>query len=124
MEHGQLMAVRPPHKEQFVLAHVTWLALERAGRLQAGLQLLPIPSRGVAVRGTGAGVSPSDRYSAGFFLPAVPALKEQVSVVLPAGWYSHGRVVEVLTDRPIMAQLGELLARGANFERCTFTLAS
>jgi hypothetical protein len=124
VEHGQLMAVRPPHKDQFVLGHVTWLALERDGRLQAGLQLLPTPSRGVAVRGTGPGVSPSDKYSPGFFLPAIPALKEQVSVVLPAGWYSAGRVVEVLSDRPVMVQLGELLARGANFERCTFTLAS
>ncbi len=124
IEHGQLMAVRPPHKEHFVLAHVTWLALERDGRLQAGLQLLPAPSRGVAVRGTGPGVSPSDKYLPGFFLPAVVTLKEQVSVVLPAGWYSPGRVVEVLTtDRPVMVHLGEMLARGANFERCTFTLA-
>jgi hypothetical protein len=124
IEHGQLMAVKPPNKDQFVLAHVTWLALERDGRLQAGLQLLPSPSRGIKVRGTGGAVSPSDKYSPGFFLPAVPALKEQVSIILPAGWYSPGRVIEILTDRPVLVKLGELLARGANFERSTFTLTS
>ena len=124
VEHGQLMAVLPPHKNQFVLAHVTWLALEADGRLQAGLQLLPLPSRGVALRGTGGSVSPSDKYSPGFFLAATPALKEPASLVLPAGWYIPGRVVEVLTDRPVLVQLGELLARGANFERCSFVLPS
>jgi hypothetical protein len=124
VEHGQLMAVQPPNRDQFLLAHVTWLTLERDGSLQAGLQLLPSPARGVSIRGTGANSAASDRYWPGFFLPAMQSLKEPVSIILPAGWYVPGRVVEIITDRPVLMQLGELLARGANFERCTFTLAS
>jgi hypothetical protein len=124
VEHGQLLAIKVPTKDQFSLAHVTWLALERDGSLQAGLQLLPSPARGVAVRGTGSGVLATDPYAPGFFLPALQTLKEPVSIILPPGWFVPGRIVEVVTDRPVLMQLTELLTRGANFERCTFTLVS
>jgi hypothetical protein len=124
VEHGQLLAVQAPAKEQFSLAHVTWLAAQADGGLQAGLQLLPTPARGVAVRGTGPNVSATSLYAPAFFLPALQSLKEPVTIILPAGWFVPGRTVEVVTDRPILMQLGEMLARGANFERCTFALAS
>ena len=124
VEHGQLMAVQAPNRDDFALAHVTWLALERDGSLQAGLQLLPSPARGVAVRGTGPNVATTHPYFPGFFLPAMQSLKEPVSIIIPAGWYVPARIIEVITDRPVLMQLGELLARGANFERCSFTLVS
>jgi hypothetical protein len=76
------------------------------------------------VRGTGSGVLATDPYAPGFFLPALQTLKEPVSIILPPGWFVPGRIVEVVTDRPVLMQLTELLTRGANFERCTFTLVS
>ncbi len=123
IEHGQLLALRPPGREHFVLGRITWLAQEADGRLEAGIHVFPGPVAGVAVRQTGVAVTPADPYVPGYFLPAVPALKEGVSMVLPPGWFSPGRIIEIFTDRPVHARLVEVLARGPNFERCTFTLA-
>lgn len=124
IEHGQLLAIKAPDKEGFHLGRVTWLFQETAGRLQAGIQMLPGPATGVAIRPTGLTVTAADKYVPGYLLPAVPALKETISLMLPPGWYVPGRILELFTDRPVSVRLGELLARGANFERCTFTLAT
>lgn len=124
VEHGQLVALKPPGKDEFLLALISWLVVENDGRLQAGIQVLPGPAKGVAVRPTGVGVSVSEQYTRGFFLPAVPTLKEPVSVIVPAGWYSPARVIEIHTDRSVPIRLDELLARGTGFERCSFALAT
>lgn len=122
IEHGQLVALRPPGRDHFVLARITWLAQEADGRLEAGIHVFPGPVSGVALRRTGATVTPADPYVPGYFLPAVAALKERVSVVLPAGWFCPGRIIEIYTDRSVHVRLDELLARGPNFDRCAFTL--
>jgi cyclic-di-GMP-binding protein len=124
IEHGQLLALKTTEAKRFVLGRVTWLVLEQDGRLQAGIQVLPHPVAGVSVRPTGLGVAPTDKYSRGFFLPAVPAQKEPVSVVLPGGWFTPGRIIEVFTDRQVKVKLVGLMMQGANFDRCTFALAS
>ncbi len=124
VEHGQLVAIKPPGIDEFLLALISWLVIENDGRLQAGIQVLPGPVKGVAVRATGVGVSVSEQYTRGFFLPAVPTLKEPVSVIVPAGWYTPGRVIEIFTDRSVAVRLGELLARGVGFERCSFSLVT
>ncbi len=123
VEHNQLIALKPPGKDDFLLGRITWLVQERGGGVQAGIHILPGPVTGVAVRPTGAGIGPADQYVPGFFVPAIVALKEPLSVVLPPGWYSPGRVVEIFTDRPVAAQLEELVAKGPNFERCSFKLS-
>lgn len=123
IEHNQLIALKPPGKEDFVLGRITWLFQDRAGGLQAGIHVLPGPVSGVSVRPTGIGVTASDQYVPSFFVPGIVALKEPLSVILPPGWFSPGRVVEIFTDRPVAAKLQELLAKGPNFERCSFTLA-
>jgi hypothetical protein len=123
VEHNQLLAVRAPGKEEFILARISWLYQDPDGQLHAGIHIFPGPAVGVAIRPTGVAVTAADQYVPGYFLPAVPALKEGVSVVLPPGWFNPGRIIEIFTDRSVNARLGELLARGPNFERCSFTLA-
>jgi hypothetical protein len=107
-----------------MLGRITWLSSRNDGKLEAGIQVLPGPAKGVGVRLTGLGVSPNEQYARGFFVPPVTALKEPISVVIPNGWHSTDRVIEVFTDRPVLARLGQLLSRGPNFDRCTFSLAS
>jgi hypothetical protein len=123
VEHNQLLAVRAPGKEEFVLARISWLYQDPDGQLHAGIHVFPGPAVGVAIRPTGVAVTAADQYVPGYFLPAIPNLKEGVSVVLPPGWFNPGRIIEIFTDRSVNARLGELLSRGPNFERCTFTLA-
>jgi cyclic-di-GMP-binding protein len=124
VEHGQLLALKSPAQKKFVLGRVTWLVLEKDGRLQAGIQVLPNPAAAVSARPTGLSVAATEKYTRGYFLPAVPAQKEPISIVLPSGWFSPGRVIEVFTDRQVSVRLGDMLTQGANFERCTFTLVA
>jgi hypothetical protein len=124
VEHGQLVALKPPGVDQFMLGRISWLILENDGQLKAGIHVLPGPAKGVGIRPTGAGISANEQYARGFFVPPITALKEPISVIIPSGWYHQDRVVEVFTDRPVLARLGELLARGPNFERCTFSLVT
>jgi hypothetical protein len=124
VEHGQLLALKPPGTDQFLLGRITWLVSQNNGQLEAGIQVLPGPAKGVGVRPTGLGVSPNEQYARGFFVPPVPALKEPISVIIPAGWHHPDRVIEVFTERPILARLGELISRGPNFDRCAFSLVT
>jgi len=124
IEHGQLLALKAAETKRFLLGRVTWLVLEQDGRLQAGIQVLPHPAAAVSLRPIGLAVSPVEKYVRGFFLPAVPAQKEPISVILPPGWFSPGRLIEVFTDRQVRVKLSALLLQGSNFERCAFTLVA
>jgi len=121
IEHGQLFCLRPPDGEHFLLAQVSWYLMQEAtGGLLAGVHVLAGRPQGIALRATGGAVSPSERYVRAFLLPAVPALKEPATLVLPRGWFQAERLVEVFTDRPARLRLAELLAQGADFERASF----
>ena len=120
IEHGQLMGIKPPDGEHFLLAQVSWNLMQR-DELMIGIHVLPGLPQGVALRPTGLQVSASERYQRGFLLPEMAGLKEPASLVLPRGWFQAERVLEVFTDRPIKVRLGELLSQGADAERVTFT---
>jgi hypothetical protein len=122
IEHGQLFCLKPPDGEHFLLAQVSWYLLQEAtGGLLAGVQTMPGIPQGIAIRAAGFPVSPSERYLRAFLLPAVPALKEDSSLVIPRGWFQAERVIELYTDRQAQVRLSGLLGQGSDFERVTFT---
>lgn len=118
--HGQLLGLKPPDGGHFLLAQVSW-NLMLQDELLVGIHVLPGLPQGIAVRPTGANVSHSERYVRAFLLPAVPALDEPASLVLPRGWFQAGRVIEAFADRPARLRLDRLMASGADFERIAFT---
>lgn len=120
IEHGQLIGIRPPDGEHFLLAQVSWSMMLK-DELLLGIYVLPGLPQGIAIRPAGINVSHSERYVRAFLLPAMPALKEASSLVLPRGWYQAGRVIEAFTDWQAMLCLDELLTQGPDFERVTFT---
>lgn len=90
--------------------------------LLIGVHVLPGVPQGIAVRPTGINVSHSERYVRAFLLPAMPALNEAASLVLPRSWHHPERVIEVFTGRPARLRLGEVLGLGPDFgARVTFT---
>jgi hypothetical protein len=120
IEHGQLIGLKPPDGDQFLLAQVSWNLMQQDDLL-AGVSVMPGMPEGIAVRPTGIKVSPSQQYVRAFLLSAVPTLKEDASLILPRGWYQPERVIEAFTDRPMQLRLGELLSQGPDFERTSFT---
>jgi hypothetical protein len=54
-------------------------------------------------------------------LPAIPALKESASLILPAGTFRLDRMVEVMVDQKTETRkLFRVLDRGIEFERCNY----
>ncbi len=120
LSHGQLIGLRPPDGELLLLCQVSWLMYESTGDLQAGVHVLPGVPQAVGVRPTGLNVAAAEKYSRGFLLPAMPALKEVASIVLPRGWFVRQRVLELFAEQRIDVRLTDLLAQGPDFDRASF----
>jgi cyclic-di-GMP-binding protein len=120
-EHNQLLGIRPPDSKQFLLGLVSWLMYRADGVLEAGIYVLPGVPQAVAVRSPGLGSAAHNKLHLGFLLPAVPTLKTEASLVLPAGWFQAGRPVEIDGAAPLKVNLASLVQRGANFDQVSFT---
>ncbi|MFT3735573.1 MAG: hypothetical protein QM776_11190 [Rhodocyclaceae bacterium] len=121
VEHRQLVGLRNDPAAPMLLAEVSWLQFQNNGSLQAGVSVLPGPPKVVAVRLHLGDRSARERYRMGFAIPAVPSLKTDESLIVPAGWFLVGRRVEVYSEGPWFARMEKLISRGANFDRVSFT---
>lgn len=116
---GQMIAIMPEGSQGFLLAVARWSRLTGGNELQAGIQILPGSPTCVALRGTGL-TAVNEKYRPGFRLPAVPALKYPESVIVPAGWFRTGRIIELYEQTSRQIRLRQQLDRGSDFERCAF----
>lgn len=122
--HGQLLALKPHDGERYILAVVTWLMEEVSGQLEAGVATLPGVPEGVGVRVLVPGTPNDERFVRAFQLPAVPAIGEEGSVVLPVGLYQASRELEVVHGDGRVSQLrmNHILQRGSDFDRVSYRL--
>jgi len=123
IEYGQLIGLHPPDGERFLLCQVSWLMYLASGALVVGVYLLPGVPEPIAARQTGVGIAPTDKYSRAFLLPplpALPALQQAATLVLPKGWFHPGRVVEVCTEGRIEVRLIDAPNQGVDFDRVSF----
>jgi len=119
---GQLVAVRPKDARTLLLGTLRWAMIDSSEALQAGVQVIAGQPQPVAVRGTGVEAA-RDKYSPGFLLPAVTAVQEPASIIIPAGWFRRGRVIEVLDKQAAQLRLTGMIDRGSDFERATYEKA-
>jgi hypothetical protein len=62
-----------------------------------------------------------DGWRQGFLLPAIPAIHESASVIVPAGTFKLDRSIEVLVDQQQQTlKLFRVLDRSIEFERCNY----
>jgi hypothetical protein len=116
---GQLIAVQPPGASGLMLGVVRWAQIH-AEELTTGVQLYPGKSWPVALRSTGV-MAGRDPYKPGFMLPAVAALEQPDSIILPPGSFKPERIMEAwTTDGAVNVKLKLLLDRGVDFERASF----
>jgi hypothetical protein len=119
--HGQMIAVCPHDGEYFLLAQATWLMQEETGGLIVGLATLPGMPVGIGVRLASSSAGVRDRYIRAFMLPPVPAVKEEGSLVLPAGFYQASRVLEVFAgEETWQLRMNHVLQRGTDFDRVSY----
>ncbi|MDP2825873.1 MAG: hypothetical protein Q8O52_24690 [Sulfuritalea sp.] len=116
---GLIVAAKTADGQYFVLGNVRWALREGDDRLVAGIQLFPGEARPVAVRAVDS--SGRSAWRQGFLLPAIAALREPASVVLPAGTFRIDRSIEVMVDQKLQVlKLFRVLDRSIEFERCNF----
>ena len=117
---GLLIAVKTADSQRFALGNVRWALREGDNSLAAGIQLFPGEARPVAIRVVESGAAGSS-WRQGFLLPAIAAINESASVVVPAGTFRLDRSIEVMVDgKPQMLKLFRMLDRGFEFERCNY----
>ncbi len=121
--HAQLIAVRPSDSKNFMLGMVKWMACAQNGDFSAGVKLLPGLPVPTAVRLAGEGAK-DEKYVEALSLTAVPSLNAPPALVIPLGWYKPGRLLEVYMESPVQVSLGELLERGADFERVAYEVVA
>ena len=120
---GTLLAARPTGAKVFMLGTVRWVQWLTDDQIMAGVRAIPGTPMPVGLRPTGINAT-KEKFHQGFLMPAVEALKIPDSVLMPAGWYKAGKVIEVHSDKPWRITLVDMLERGGEFERCTYGGAS
>lgn len=122
VSHGELMVVCPHDGEQFLLAQTTWLMQEDDGGLIVGVATLPGLPTGIAVRVAGAKEGNHERFVRAFLLPALPAIREEGSIVLPPGMYQASRILDVFSgdEAPWQLRMNHILQRGGDYDRISY----
>lgn len=121
LEHHQLVGLRPPDGEHFLLGQISWLMYRNDGALEGGINMLNGMPSVVGVRLVGAqpGMHAS-AFQQAFMLPETPALKTPRTLVLPGGWFKPQRALEMFNGKLQQYRLLDLLVRGANFDQVSF----
>lgn len=123
ISHSQLIVVCPHDGERFLLAQVCWLMQEHAGGLIAGVATLPGMPAGIGVRPVFSEQTSVDRFVRAFILPAVPAIHEEGSLVIPTGIYQASRVLEAsLPEGIVRIRMNHMLQRGVDFDRVSYEI--
>lgn len=119
--HSQLLSICPHDGEQFLLAQASWLMEESDGGLLLGVSVLPGLPQGIAIRPHETTNGQHDRYVRAFLLPAVTAISEEASLVLPKGLYQASRILEMqMNGKASLFRLKHLLQRGIDFDRVSY----
>ena len=115
------MGLRPDGARGFILCEVRWLMTGIDTSLTIGAAALPGLGAAVAVRPASAPNNAQEPFTQAFLLPN--AASQPTSIVLPSGWYQHGREIEVRDDAGIqrIKVLG-IVQRGYDYDRANFSV--
>lgn len=120
IQHRQLLALRPPDTDQFVLGSIQWTKVN-ADSLELGLELLTGTPYPLAARLAGTGGAAHGKYTEAFKLPEFAATNGP-RLVVPAGWFRPARVVHLIEgEEKSSVKLTELLERGVDYEVILYT---
>jgi hypothetical protein len=116
----QLIAIRPTDSSTYALGVIKWQILPPNDGLRIGVRVLPGAPLAIAARQASMTADTTGKYAQAFLLPDLPVLRETASLVLPTGWFSPGRLVEIHSGEAQTVRLTSLIERGSDYERVGF----
>jgi len=116
---GSLLAVCPAGAPDFLLAAARWVMISNKEQLHIGVMVFPGAPKPLAAHCVGLSAD-REKFQPAFLLPAVPALQQAATVIVPASWYRAGRIIELYDEKLVPLRLTRLLQRGSDFERAEF----
>jgi hypothetical protein len=119
---NQLVAIRHPQAKHFAIGMIRWMRFDPNGDLNIGIRAFPGIPMAVGIRAPVLIASLQNKFLQGFLLPEIPALKEPATLVLPHGWYGPNKQLELHIDNTLTVRLSQVIERGVDFERVTFSL--
>ena len=121
LSYGQLLAICPHDGDAFLLGQVSWLMQDSIGDLAAGVSLLPGVPESIGVRPSPASPGQDQRFARGFLLPALAAIDQEASIVIPVNMYRASGLLEVIDGNPPWhLRMVHVLQRGLDFDRVSF----
>jgi cyclic-di-GMP-binding protein len=121
--NGQLVGIRPQGSQGLQLGMLRWVNVTDDAQIHAGVLMLPGRAEPVAVRSTGVSAA-REPYKQAFLLPAVGALGSPATVLVPAGWFKVGRVIDISPGQTRQLRLSHLVMRGADFDQASYEVVS
>jgi hypothetical protein len=119
ISNGQLVGIRPQGSQNLQLGILRWVNVTGDALVHAGILVVPGRPEPMAVRSTGVGAG-GEPYRQAFLLPAVSALGSPESVLVPAGWFKSGRIVDLSPGEIRQIRLLQLVVRGTDFDQATY----
>jgi hypothetical protein len=118
---GQLVGLKPEGARSFILCEVRWLMAGIDGSLTIGASALPGLGAAVAVRPASTPNNAPESFTQAFMLPNAAA--QPSSLLLPSGWYQHGRELELREEDDVKrVKLLGVVHRGYDFDRANFSV--
>ncbi|WP_137939406.1 hypothetical protein [Chitinivorax sp. B] len=123
VQHNQMVGIRAEEGADMLVGAFRWVIQTADNRLLVGIRMMPGIPKAVSVRATGLSPSGANLYVQALLLPGVAALRSEVSLLLPPGWFRQSRILEMLQDgKTRRVKLLAMLERGSDFERITFEM--
>lgn len=120
MTHNQLLGVRRTDNTR--LGTVQWIRIDPRNETMCGVRLFPGMPKAVKVRPANFSAVKGQDYELAFLMPAVTTPVSPLSLILPAGWFQNGRLLEVQGEEKRTAKLINLIEHGADYDRCAIVL--
>ena len=122
MMHNQLLGIRRSG-EKPRLGTVQWIRVDSSNETQCGVRLFPGAPEPVKLRPANFNVPKGQEYEVALMTQAVATPSAPAAIILPAGWFQTGRLLELegspQDEKKRLVKLLTLIERGADYDRCS-----
>ena len=125
MNHNQLLGIRrSTNAADSRLGTIQWIRVNEQNECQCGIRLFAGAPKAISVRPSNFNLPGNQGLEQALLLPEVAMPATPLSVILPAGWFQAGRMIEIQSETKQVAKLLNLIERGTDFDRCSITLVA